>query len=92
MASKSLAKVPKGNNAEIGVTKIITLGRKKLLVAEFTSEMKIPDGPYEVQRITVTRRKKDMESEDELEFICVTKIFDCFVKDFKGCVVRTAPK
>lgn len=92
MASKALAKIPKTKNAEIGVTKIITLGRKKLLVAEFTSMLKIPDGPYEVRRITVTRRQQDLDKEDEIQGMCATKIFDCLLKDFSGCIVNNAPK
>lgn len=89
MASKALAKTQKTNNAEIGVTKIITLGRKKLLVAEFTSLLKIPDGQYEVQRISVTRRQQDVEQEDEIQNVCATKIFECFARGI-GCIVKTA--
>jgi hypothetical protein len=66
----------KGSNAKIGVTKIVTLGRKRLLVAEFESKSRPSDGEYRIAQIKVVNMDAP-ERADKRTTVTTTATVQC---------------
>jgi hypothetical protein len=84
MTRKPAKRASAENTAKIGVTKIVTLGRKKFLIAEFDSQYKPADGEYQIAQIKVV--PKDVP-EKVGEVVCRSRT--CFNLFRPNCTIKT---